>query len=142
MDFSDNLNNQQPQWQNNPTINTIQARAYEQQADGSTSMNGFKTPPQEVFDSEEMRGSMQKILSENIGEYIVTEFLIGTDRIMRKQGILYHVGRSYITLYDEAINNFIVCDIFSIKFVYFFFPGSRPRQNYNILPNASRTNGG
>ena len=49
------------------------------------------------FDNEEMRGSMQQILGQNVGEYVVVEFLIGTSMIMRKQGILYHVGVSYVT---------------------------------------------
>jgi hypothetical protein len=102
----------------------------------------FTTPPPMDFDSEEMRGSMQKILSDNVGEYVVVEFLIGTDRIMRKQGILYYVGTSYVTLYDDIVNNFIVCDIFSIKFVYFYLPGQRPNRNYNLLPNGNSANGG
>lgn len=101
----------------------------------------FTTPPPIDFNTEEMKGSMQKILSENVGEYVVIEFLIGTDRIMRKQGILYFVGTSYVTLYDDVVNNFIVCDIFSIKFVYFYFPGQRPRQNYNLLPNINNSSG-
>lgn len=101
----------------------------------SINTNGnFNTPIQETFDGEDMRGSMQQILSDNIGEFVVIEFLIGVDRIVRKQGILYFVGRSYVTLYDDMANNYIVCDIFSIKFVYFYFPGDRPRRNYNILP--------
>lgn len=102
----------------------------------------FTTPPPIDFDSEEMRGSMQKILSENVGEYVVIEFLIGTERIMRKQGILYFVGTSYITLFDDKANNFIVCDIFSIKFVYFYFPGQRPNGNYNALNSGNNSNGG
>lgn len=101
----------------------------------------FTTPPQMDFNSEEMRGSMQKILSENIGEYVLIEFLIGTEMIMRKQGLLYFVGTSYVTLYDDALNNFIICDIFSIKFVYFYYPGQRPTRNFNILPNTNSSNG-
>lgn len=92
--------------------------------------------PQQNFDTPEMQGSMQMVLSHNIGEYVLVEFLIGTERLMRKQGVLYHVGTSYITLYDDQINNFIVCDIFSIKFVYFYFPGQRPGQNFNSIYNA------
>ena len=80
---------------------------------------------------------MQQMLADNIGEYVVAEFLIGTERIMRKQGILYSVGVSYVTLYDDMVNNFIVCDIFSIKFVYFYYPGQRPNRNFNILPNSN-----
>lgn len=101
----------------------------------------FTTPPPMNFDTEEMRGSIQKILSENVGEFVVIEFLIGTERIMRKQGILYFVGTSYVTLYDDDVNNFIVCDVFSIKFVYFYFPGQRPIRNYNLLPNNNNSNG-
>lgn len=95
----------------------------------------FRTPPQQTFDEEEMIGSIQKILAENIGNYVVVEFLIGTDRITRKQGYLYHVGTSYITLYDDENENFILCDIFSVKFVYFYMPGQRPNRNFNILPH-------
>ena len=46
----------------------------------------FQSSPQQDFDTEEMRGSMQNILSQNVGEYVVIEFLIGTEQIMRKQG--------------------------------------------------------
>lgn len=102
----------------------------------------FTTPQPISFDTEEMRGSMQKILSDNVGEFVVIEFLIGTDRLMRKQGVLYFVGTSYVTLYDEELNNFIVCDIFSIKFVYFYFPGQRPNRNYNVLNNGNASNYG
>ena len=94
---------------------------------------GFYLPPQEKFTSEEMRGTVQKTLSENIGEYIVAEFLIGTDLIMRKQGVLVHVGRTFITIYDDQSDFFITCDIFSIKFVYFYQPGKRPQHNFNHL---------
>lgn len=102
----------------------------------------FQSPLiQPSFDSEEMQGSMQQILAQNVGEYVVIEFLIGTERLMRKQGILYFVGRSYVTLYDDMQRDYIVCDLFSIKFVYFYYPGVRPRRNYNILPNGSSANG-
>lgn len=101
----------------------------------------FKTPPQQTFDTEEMEGSIQKILAENIGAYVVVEFLIGTERITRKQGYLYHVGTSYITLYDDENENFILCDIFSVKFVYFYLPGQRPNRNFNILPHSNGNNG-
>lgn len=106
-------------------------------SDGSWQTANFNTPPQESFDSEEMRGSMQAILSKQIGSFVLVEFLIGTQEIVRKQGLLYFVGRSYITLYDEEVNNFIVCDIFSVKFVYFYFPGDRPTYNYNRPPRPA-----
>lgn len=137
---NNNGNMQQSQWQNSPNVKSAQISGYEREADGSATLNGFNTPPQQSFSGEEMRGSIQRILADNVGEYVVIEFLIGTELLMRKQGLLYFVGTSYVTLYDDVVNNFIVCDIFSIKFVYFYFPGQRPKQNYNLLNGNQRNN--
>ena len=94
-------------------------------------------PPQESFNSEEMQGSLQQILARYIGTYVVIESLIGTTALLRKQGRIYYVGRSYVILYDDVNNFFISCDMFSIMFVYFFYPGQRPACNYNVLPPAA-----
>lgn len=119
-------------------MNNFNDRQMSQQNNNiSTQDPTFNTPVQDSFNTEEMQGSMQQILARNIAEYIVAEFLIGTERIMRKQGILYFVGRSFVTLYDDMHNNYIVCDIFSIKFVYFYYPGQRPSRNFNVLPNSN-----
>ena len=123
---------------NSPSMQRLHGRSdYAQTGDGGSELDNFHSPPQPPFDSEEMRGTMQAILAQNIGEYVVVEFLIGTEHMLRKQGMLYYVGRSFVTLYDETVNNFIVCDIFSVKFVYFYMPGDRPRFNYNLLPTTS-----
>lgn len=98
---------------------------------------GINVPEQQSFDTPEMRGSIQQILADNIGEYVVVEFILGTQGETRKQGILVHVGKSFITLYDEARNIYIVCDIFSVKFVYFYYPGDRPMRDYNTLPPSA-----
>lgn len=125
-------------WDRSPGMRRLRNRKdFQEMEDGSSQLDNFYHPPQPSFDSEEMRGSMQAILSQNVGQYVVVEFLIGTQEIIRKQGLLYFVGRSFVTLYDEAANNFIVCDIFSVKFVYFYMPGDRPRFNYNLLPGTS-----
>lgn len=71
-------------------------------------------------------GSMQEALADNLGLYAVCEFVVGTQDMAMKQGILYSVGRSFIVLYDEQQQNFILCDIFSIKFVTLYMPGHRP----------------
>ena len=36
-----------------------------------------------------------------------------------------------MTLYEEASQNFVVCDIFSLKFITFYLPGRRPGQPGN-----------
>lgn len=101
---------------------------------------GFTTPPQQDFNTDALRGSMQNYLADNIGEYVVIEFLIGTTMLIRKQGILYSVGTGAVTLYDDEYDNFITCDVFSVKFVYFYRPGQRPGRNYNVLTNGSSVN--
>ena len=74
-------------------------------------------PPEENFNTPAMQGSLQQFLADNLGEYVVVEFLIGTNAITRKQGVLYAVGRSVLTLYEETSQTFVVCDMFSVKFV-------------------------
>ncbi|MBQ4037155.1 MAG: hypothetical protein IJC84_03420 [Clostridia bacterium] len=97
---------------------------------------GFSVPPAVDFNGSDFRGSIQKVLGNNVGQYVVMEFLIGTEQLVRKQGILYFVGTDYVVLYDDVVDNFIVCDLYAIKFTYFYYPGQRPTQNYNTLPSA------
>ena len=76
---------------------------------------------------------MQQFLSENLGQFVVIEFLVGTQTLSAKAGILYAVGTSVVTLYQELSQTFVTCDIFSIKFVTFYLPGRRPWQVANPL---------
>ncbi|MEG0771012.1 MAG: hypothetical protein RR436_03840 [Clostridia bacterium] len=71
-------------------------------------------------DEEIYEGTMQSILIKNIGNYASIEFLIGTSALVRKEGVLFSVGISYVTLYDNLNGVYTVCDIYSIKFVNFF----------------------
>lgn len=96
--------------------------------------NSLTTPPPENFNTDAMRGSMQQMLSDNLGLYVVCEFLVGTQAMTSKSGILYNVGRSYFTLYEEETQTFIVCDVFSVKFVTFYLPGRRPGQANGEIP--------
>ena len=159
-----NMGNGSANWQNSSSGNTGNSNAWNSSISGSDQSSNvleplppdrnvaesrawverllrehpeFVTPPQQTFDSEEMLGSIQNILAKNIGNYVVIEFLIGTDQMHRKQGQIFHVGTSYITLYDDINANFILCDIFSVKFVYFFVPNQRPNRNFNLLPTSN-----
>ena len=100
----------------------------------------FRPVPQQSFNSPELEGSVQKVLGNNIGQYVVMEFLIGTDTLVRKQGYLYLVGTGYVVLFDDVIGNYIVCDLYSVKFTYFYYPGQRPRENYNALERQKPDN--
>ncbi len=93
-----------------------------------TVRQGINTPPAQNFDTPAMEGSMQQFLADNIGQYVVVEFLMGTNRLTTKSGVLYAVGTSVLTLYEELTQTFVTCDMFSIKFVTFYLPGRRPWQ--------------
>ena len=56
-------------------------------------------------------------LREQIGKLMRVEFLIGTNNLTDRIGILEDVGASYILLRSVESNNLVYCDIYAIKFV-------------------------
>ena len=56
-------------------------------------------------------------LREQIGKLMRVEFLIGTNNLTDRIGVLEDVGASYILLRSVESNNLVYCDIYSIKFV-------------------------
>lgn len=87
--------------------------------------DNFILPPPVNFDSFEMRGSIQKIMMENTGKFVVIDFLIGTETLVQKKGILYFVGEGYVVLYDVDKQTYTICDLYAIKFTTFFDAGER-----------------
>lgn len=90
--------------------------------------NNFQTPAEENFNTMTFQGSIQQVLSENIGSYVIIDFFMGTSVLETRQGLLYSVASQYVVLYDEINKHYVVCDIFSIKFVTFLLPNYRPGQ--------------
>lgn len=70
--------------------------------------------------------NFQEMLSNLIGSYVITELLIGVDRLVLRQGYLTAVGPSYYILYDPEPRSSTVCDIYSLKFVTYFDSRERP----------------
>ena len=56
-------------------------------------------------------------LREQIGKLMRVEFLIGTNNLVDRIGILEDVGASYILLRSLESDTITFCDIYSIKFV-------------------------
>lgn len=56
-------------------------------------------------------------LREHLGKLVRVEFLIGTNNLTDRTGILEDVGISYILLRSIESGNLLYCDIYSIKFV-------------------------
>ena len=56
-------------------------------------------------------------LRQQIGKLLRVEFLIGTNNLVDRIGILEDVGVSYILLRSIESNTLVYCDLYSIKFV-------------------------
>lgn len=59
----------------------------------------------------------QGYLKTQIGKRVKIFFLIGTNIVQDRDGILADVGISYLVLREPQTNNLILCDIYSVKFV-------------------------
>lgn len=68
-------------------------------------------------------------LRTQIGKLMRIEFLIGTNNLVDRIGILTEVGASYILLRSLESNNLVYCDIYAIKFITI--------SNTNINPYGS-----
>lgn len=97
-----------------------------------------------IMDSPGLEGSFQQVMSENLGRYVQIDFLVGVQTIVRRSGIIYAVGRSFVVLYDETNRNFVMCDVFSAKFVAFFAerprPGTLPNNPMGIMQGDAQGN--
>ena len=56
-------------------------------------------------------------LRRYIGRLVRIEFLIGTNYLDDRSGVLIEVGASYVLLRSIQDRNLLYCDIYSIKFV-------------------------
>ncbi len=81
--------------------------------------------PAEVIDApttagEAEAGSWRAMLSRNLGNFVVATFLIGTQGTVAWEGVLYDVGNNYLTIYQAGRDRYIVCDIYSLKYIEFY----------------------
>lgn len=72
-------------------------------------------------------------LREQIGKLMRVEFLIGTNNLVDRIGILQDVGASYILLRSFENDSLVYCDIYSIKFITISTTGV-----YGSMPNNNR----
>lgn len=88
----------------------------------------FQVPATQDFNTESFAGSLQQVLQDNIGKYVIVEFFMGTSVFQQREGYLYDVAAQYIVIFDDINLQYVVCDMFSIKFVTFLLPNYRPGQ--------------
>ncbi len=65
-------------------------------------------------------GYTQAFLRANIGRRARVEFLVGTNVLIDRDGVIEDVGISYIVLRESETNNRVMGDLYSIKFVTFY----------------------
>ena len=76
-------------------------------------------------------GTMQWCLAPDLGYYVECDFLIGTQTIVRRSGILYQVGMSYLVLYDDINGYYTVCDFYSLKFITYHNRRTSPNSPFD-----------
>lgn len=75
-------------------------------------------------------------LRQQIGKLVRVEFLIGTNNLVDRIGILQDVGASYILLRSLESNTTIYADIYSIKFVTISNTVVPNNQYYGLYNNS------
>ena len=74
-------------------------------------------------------------LREQIGKLVRIQFLIGTNSMEDRTGILEDVGASYVLLRSIESGNLLYGDIYSIKFVTISENNFLANPNFQIYPN-------
>jgi len=60
-------------------------------------------------------------LRTQIGRAVKVEFLIGTNTLVDRTGILLGVGANYILINEAETDDIVACDFYNIKFVQFYY---------------------
>lgn len=63
----------------------------------------------------------QGFLQTQIGRYVKVEFLIGVNMFVDREGTLIKVGTDYIIIQESETDDYLLCDIYSIKFIRFYY---------------------
>ncbi|MEG1594707.1 MAG: hypothetical protein RR350_09855, partial [Oscillibacter sp.] len=90
-----------------------------------------------VTAEEAYRGSLKGLLNQNMGNFIVATFLVGTQGTTTWEGVLFDVGNDYLTIFQEIRNRYIVGDIYALKFIEFYdLSGRKPAHTLPLSPTG------
>lgn len=64
---------------------------------------------------------MNGFLRTQIGRPVKVDFLIGTNTLVDRTGILIGVGVNYILINEIETDDIVACDFYNIKFIKFFY---------------------
>lgn len=101
--------------------------------------------PAEVIEApttmaEAQAGSWKAMLGRNLGNFVVATFLLGTQGTTVWEGVLYDVGNDYLVIYQAGRDRYIVCDIYSLKYIEFYDTNRRQMCNELLRQNGWQPN--
>jgi hypothetical protein len=100
-----------------PQMPQMPSQAQQTLPTGTAPVDFDLLPSTPVMDIEFTQG----YLKTQIGKRVKIEFLIGTNMLIDREGTLTDVGISYIIIQEVDTDDLLLCDIYSIKFVRFYF---------------------
>lgn len=80
-------------------------------------------------------GNTQSFLKEQIGKIMRVEFLIGSNMLKERVGVLEEIGNNYILLRALESETVIYCDMNSIKFINIPTNGFSNQMNMGQMNN-------
>ncbi|MDF2674759.1 MAG: hypothetical protein K0R09_3027 [Clostridiales bacterium] len=108
---------QQPQFQTQP----MQQMGYQQTTPGQAGLSPLDMAAEDSTSVETNINYTQGYLRTKIGARVKIEFLIGTNMLVDREGTLTQVGISYVIIREIDTDDDLLCDIYSIKFVRFYY---------------------
>ncbi|HBN84905.1 MAG TPA: hypothetical protein DDZ89_13805, partial [Clostridiales bacterium] len=66
-------------------------------------------------------GYIQGFLRTQIGRHVKIEFVVGTNMFIDREGYLVDVGIDYLIINETNTDDYLLCDMYSIKFVKIYF---------------------
>ena len=64
---------------------------------------------------------MNGFLRTQVGRPVQVDFLVGTNSIVKRSGILLAVGANFILINETETDDILACDFYNIKFVRFYY---------------------
>lgn len=68
------------------------------------------------FDKEPFLGSFQQFFAHNVGKKVRIDILIGLSNLKSITGVIYSVGMQYVNIYVPSQNQYVLCDLGTLKF--------------------------
>lgn len=141
-------NNQSGRIQNNDmqinpeTPHRLPFNSWDRGTPGLEDMYDIREASPMIMQTQDNQDNILSILKNNLGYYVVCDFLIGTERIETREGLLYSSGVNFLTLFHPQNRTYTVCDIYSLKFITFFNSMTVPPERAGVRMASAKSQSG